>query len=189
MAAFSRRDCWVNKYESADFTFRGLSGGSFDTPADLGGRVSWREIPLMVDLRYPNEVLVNHFKAYLQTIRQDPRGNPPEAGKHSPDLAAWTSQGLLPCMDLILWANELGNKMPIRLFVKAVNAGPDDDPDEPGDNRGVDEEGIRKIILPLAKDLLGQTSDRSIALERLRAFAGIDMLCKYGLKSKKRNKK
>ena len=92
----------INKYESADFTLRGLRGGSLDTPVDPGaGIFPWRDLPLVIDLRYPNSVVIEHFKAYLQIVRKDPRGNPEEAAKHSPDLAAWASQGLLPCMDLI----------------------------------------------------------------------------------------
>jgi hypothetical protein len=170
----------MRKYESSDFPVFQFHNGSLDTPVPDAGNFLWHDLPLMIDLRYPNSVLIEHFKAYLQMLRKDPRGKPEEAAKHSPDLTKWASQGLLACMDLILWAEEKGCRISDSRLVKALNPDPYDDISEDG---GVDEESVRKTIRPLAKELLDWRTYPHVDIDRLRAIASLDLTKKYGLES------
>jgi hypothetical protein len=61
------------------------------------------ELPIMIDLRFPNRVLRQHFDIYLQRLRRRKGGRPKDARKKTPDLNKWGKTGVLPCIDLLLW--------------------------------------------------------------------------------------
>jgi Family of unknown function (DUF6387) len=121
---------------------------------------------LMINLNFPNQLLMKHFGQHLQRLRRIPGGSPKQAAKKSPTLGRWAEMGVLPCMDLLLWAEEQNGRLPDRLIADAL---------EPSETRG--EEQIRKVIRPLASGLmLIQGSYAHVELERLRELAHADWL-------------
>src|SRR5208282_620349 len=100
-------------------------------------------LPIMIDLRFPNKVLKQHFEIHLQRLRRRRGGRPEEAKKQSPDLDKWGKVGILPCVDLLLWGKELDSRIPDSVLAKAL-----------GPQGQVDEVMIRRTVRPLAKALL-----------------------------------
>jgi hypothetical protein len=155
----------IRKYESTTFRPFCFRGESWDTPLDPGsGIFSWSDFPLMIDLRCSNSALIDYFKLCLRMLRNDPRGKREEATRHPPDLPKWATQGLLPSMDLIIFAQEKGCKISNRILTDALGI--------------FDEETVRKTIRPLAEDLLDPIHLQE-ALDRLRALARLDLTHRY----------
>jgi hypothetical protein len=164
----------ISKYESTAFRPFCFRGESWDAPLDPGaGIIAWRDFPLMINLRYPNSVLIDYFKMCLQMLRKDPRGKSKEATKHSPDLFKWAGRELLPCLDLILFAQEKRCKISNGTLTDALGM--------------FDEETVRKTIRPLAEELLDPIQQQG-ALDRLGALASLDLHRRYIPESKNRRK-
>jgi len=129
--------------------------------ADLKTECFWGGLnPLVIDLGFPNSVLVQHFELHLQNLRRR-KERKPETRKHSPDVEEWFRLGVLPCMDLLLWEDEQQCRITNRLITDALALGSNDDK-------------VRKTIRPLAMSLLrvpGAGLDGVVHLERLRALA------------------
>lgn len=116
-------------------------------------------VPVMIDLKFPNQVLKKHFEKHLQRLRRAPGGKPEESGKKLPDLGEWAKIGLLPCMDLLLWEEEERGRISDSLIADAL-----------GSTGDADEEKVRKTIRPLPTKLLHPIGDSTLN-ERLRALA------------------
>ena len=101
------------------------------------------EQPLMIDLRFPNRVLRQHFEIYLRRLRRRGGGRPKEASTKLPDFKKWGNNGLLPCIDLLLWEKDVGGRISNGLLAKAL-----------GPRGQVDSVMIRKTIRPWAEALL-----------------------------------
>jgi hypothetical protein len=129
--------------------------------ADLKSECFWGGlIPLVIDLRFPNSLLVQHFELHLQNLRRrEPRK--PETRKHSPDVGEWARLGVLPCMDLLLWEDEEQCRITNRSITDALALESNDDK-------------VRKTVRPLATALL-QLPDAVLPglahLSRLQALA------------------
>ena len=116
-------------------------------------------VPVMIDLKFPNRVLKRQFEKHLQKLRRGPTAKSSQARKKTPNLNDWAKIGLLPCMDLLLWAEEEALRMPDSLIARAL-----------GTSENVGEENVRKTVRPLAMKILNP--DRNTVLdERLRALA------------------
>ena len=133
--------------------------------AAVEDELSWaNEIPLMIDLSFPNSLLKQQFDTHLQQLRRRRGGRPTGAAKRSPDFKEWAKIGVLPCMDLLLWAEEKEGSIASRLIADGL-----------GSESDADEEKVRKTIRPLAAGLLDlRGSDASVELIRLRALAHAD---------------
>ena len=126
-------------------------------------------VPLIIDLGFPNQMLKLHFAKHLQKLRNQAKEKPFSARKQSPDLNIWKKAGLLPCMDLLIWAEEKEVRLPDRLIADALGSG------------NADEESVRKTLRPLAMGLLKPEENRGV-LARLRALA---YLASFPLKEQK----
>lgn len=122
-----------------------------------------RFMPIMIDLGFPNHLLIKQFERHLQNLRRAPKGKPDQAGKKTPDLKEWARIGLLPCMDLILWATEEQGRIPDSRIADAL-----------GPKINADEEKVRKTLRPLARQLLDPLQNPWLD-ERLRALADAQM--------------
>jgi uncharacterized protein DUF6387 len=114
-------------------------------------------VPVVIDLRFPNRVLKKHFGQHLQRLRRGPRGKPEEAGRKSPDLKEWARIGVLPCMDLLLWAEEEEGSITDRFIADALE-------------KDLYDDHVRKTIRPLAMALL-EPGWRPTQKQRLWALA------------------
>lgn len=110
-----------------------------------------------VNLDYPNKVLVAQFKSWLKQVRDKSSGSHDKQFFRLPELAEWVEMGLLPCMDLLLWAVENEKKISNRLLADALSG-----------SSGSDEDAVRKATRPLAESLLTWDERGKALLRRLR---------------------
>jgi hypothetical protein len=121
------------------------------------------EVPIMIDLRFANKVLRQHFEIYIQQLRRQRHGRPKEARKKAPDLNKWGENGVLPCIDLLSWGKELDVRISDSILAEAL-----------GSRGQVDRVMIRKTVRPWAEALVSPT-DRDFTQNRLGALAYSDL--------------
>lgn len=102
----------------------------------------WPEAAVLADLNAPDAVLISAFTHWLKKERRQQAENPLLNNPKKPFYDRWTAYGLLPFIDLCIWAEELELKVLDRVMVAAIMPRMDD---------GMDK--LRKTIKPLAKDL------------------------------------
>jgi hypothetical protein len=117
-------------------------------------------VPVMVDLTFSNSLLKRHFEMHLQLLRRNPYARTSLARMKSPNFREWTKMGVLPCMDLLLWAEGEDGRIPDSVIADAL--GPEGE---------VDEVMVRKTIKPISKGLLDPRSGSRVDFARLRALA------------------
>ncbi|MBV4480548.1 DUF6387 family protein [Pseudomonas khavaziana] len=113
-----------------------------------------------VDLSMPDAILVDAFKAWLATVREELHLDSPKQYRR-PDFSSWVRLGVLPYLDLVSWAELTGQSIPNRLMASLLF---------PAGDGG--EETIRKTTAPIAMEMIGRGgySDRTI-LDTLLAVA------------------
>ncbi|KNH43973.1 DUF6387 family protein [Pseudomonas lini] len=106
-----------------------------------------------VSLDLPDAVLVESFKAWLAETRQ--AAGAARSKYHRPAYDRWASYGLLPFLDLIIWAQDSNMHIPDRVMSAAVSRY----------DKG--ESSFRKTVVPLAAGLMRDLSE-------FRAFAAVE---------------
>lgn len=106
---------------------------------------------LMIDMRHPNNTLEKAFSIWLKRLR----GDQPKVKKSKAMYARWTEYGVLPYLDLKIWAQETKTHIPDRVMCMAINKV----------DGGVEQ--LRDTIAPLAERLLHDlgTLAKSAAIE------------------------
>lgn len=99
--------------------------------------------PVIVDLNFPDKILIETFKQYLATRRTESKTEHLSKPFREQDFYDWTRFSVLPYLDLKLWEMETGNKIPLRVLADAIY---------PSGEGG--EETVRKTTAPLAKSLI-----------------------------------
>ena len=101
-----------------------------------------------VDLSATDSVLVEAFEMWLKKTRAKELHAGYELKKRNrPTYKDWGRYGLLPYLDLLIWAEEMGNHIPQRVFSAAVSSY----------DRG--ESAFNKVVAPLAKALMTDLSE------------------------------
>ena len=113
-----------------------------------------------IDWELPDAILIEHFKQFLKSQR--PRDAMIEDDKEyndyikkcqrKPDFNTWYRTGVLPYLDLTLWASRLNINIPYRVMADAIYP-----------NGDYGEETIRKTTAPLAGTLISETALDSLA--------------------------
>jgi hypothetical protein len=132
-----------------------------------GECISIGPLPVMIDLSFPNRVLITHFEKHLRRLRTISGGRPREAAHKFPDLKRWSSMGVLACIDLLLWGIERNARIPDRLIADALQS-------QRYNVEEVDEEKVRKTLRPLALNLVDSFSTGT-TYRRLEALATNEM--------------
>ncbi len=117
-------------------------------------------IPFVIDLSFPNPVLIEHFNLQVQRLRRAACGRSTDATRQTPKLAEWAQVGVLPCMDLLLWAEEKQGRLTDSLLTTAVCL--------------PDEERMRKTLRPLAEELLSPGSNGRKAYSRFERSGNLE---------------
>lgn len=111
--------------------WQGISGGGDwgddDAPLLLEDRLMATEpsATLVVDLAANNSVLIAAFAEWLKRARAQ---HPPRTQKRErPGYKNWASYGLLPYLDLLIWAKETGNQIPHHVMAPAIGLRDTDD--------------------------------------------------------------
>lgn len=156
---FGRKN-WINRplHESS----------KCDLPADLNEireqRSPWGDTPVVVNLSMPDAMLIEQFRDWLDEIRKTMSSQAGKRRYQRPDFESWIRFGVLPFLDLTIWAKENGLSIPNRVMADAIF--------EPWMG---DSEAVRKTAAPLAMSLLkGSDIGRASTLEILAALAGFD---------------
>lgn len=139
-----RSDLW-NRVASAD-----CGNPALETRVDTITNIFDSAYPVMVDLRASDSVLIEAFSDWLKTARAER----PSSKRERPAYKDWARYGLLPYLDLFIWAKETGTQIPHHLMAEAV-----------GYRKGGD--SFRKTIPKLAAELMS-------SLAELEALAAIE---------------
>ncbi|MNE40638.1 hypothetical protein D3C80_1346720 [compost metagenome] len=107
--------------------------------------------PVMIDLRASDAVLKKAFSSWLEGVRADH----PAAERPKAIYDRWARYGVLPYLDLCIWAWETETHIPDRVMSAAIS------------HYDVGEANLRKTIAPLAEGLLSDLSE-------LRAVASLE---------------
>lgn len=114
------------------------------------------DVNIRVNMLLPDKVLVEQFKRVLNELRSPlQRVGLAIANTRKPDCADWVRFGVLPYLDLQMWQQETGVKIPNRVLADAIF---------PHGKGG--EEVVRKTTAKLAEELLTRKH-----LETLAALA------------------
>ena len=99
--------------------------------------------PVVVDLNFPDKILIETFKQYLASRRVESKTEHLSKPNRQQDYYDWVRFGVLPYLDLKFWELETGNKIPLRVIADAIY---------PMGEGG--EETVRKTTAPLANSLI-----------------------------------
>jgi hypothetical protein len=103
-------------------------------------------VAITVDMNSPDAIIEATFIKWLETERAKSRTSVTRYRKPTHDR--WTRYGLLPYLDLTIWAQEMGATIPDRVMAAAITPLTD-----VGDDR------LRKTVAPLADSLMADRSD------------------------------
>ncbi len=110
-----------------------------------------------VDLNLPQDVLVSQFREWISEKQNRTKARGPRIIPNVPHLKRWTEMGLLPCMDLMIWAAEEEIDMSARDIARAIH------PDGLAH-----ESATAKTTIPLARDFFSYGAKSSLLLRRLK---------------------
>lgn len=103
---------------------------------------------ISVDLSATDSVLVEAFEAWLKKTRaKELHAGNQLSKRNRPAYKDWARYGLLPYLDLLIWAEETGNHIPRRVFSEAVSSY----------DRG--ESAFSKAVVVVAKALMTDLSE------------------------------
>lgn len=109
-----------------------------------------------VNLLLPDRVLVEQFKSYLPLLREECGAELFSEKWHQPDFAEWARLGVLPYLDLMIWAQEEDKKITYQVLEEAIFP-----------SREGSEGRVRKTTAPKAEQLM---SRESLALLRAQVM-------------------
>jgi hypothetical protein len=160
--ALNNSDLKVPRKWFADMSERGLTFEVGPTPMDkplfltgYPGYVIEQYGTARVDLDYPDAILMEGFKEWLAETRAL-KGQQQAKKYHRPNFRRWARYGILPYLDLTIWAIETESHIPDRVMAAAVLPRLD-----------FGEGNLRKTIAPLADSLMND-------LTELRALASAE---------------
>lgn len=107
-----------------------------------------------IDLDAPDAIILESFTLQLAEMRAL-KGQPYEKKFYRPNFQRWARYGILPYIDLLIWAKETESHIPDRVMSAAISV------------YDAGESNIRKTIAPLAESLIADASE-------LRALAEIE---------------
>jgi hypothetical protein len=101
--------------------------------------------PVMVNLDLPDSILLDSFKQWLVDARQNIQPEYTDKKYRKPDFVSWAQMGILPWLDLTIWAKQEGVSIPNRVMADAIF--------KPGEGG---EEAVRKTTAPTALRMIGK---------------------------------
>lgn len=109
-----------------------------------------------INMKLPDEVLIESFKVWLATTRRKENSKVRKQYRQLP-FDRWARFGILPLLDLEIWCHQTGAKLPDHIISAALFPNADSGPDN-----------IRKTIRPAAHGLIKNSSE-------LMAVAALDI--------------
>lgn len=100
--------------------------------------------PVLVNLEASDVALKDAFAAWLKKVRTSQHDH--EVGHRKSFPSRWARYGLLPYLDLLIWAVEIDNHIPDRVMSAAIR------------HNDAGESNLRKTIAPLAAGLMRDLS-------------------------------
>ncbi|MFP5422352.1 MAG: DUF6387 family protein [Gammaproteobacteria bacterium] len=131
-----------------------------DAPLFLTGHLTGHNekfAAVRIDLEVPDAVIMESFQAWLKETRTT-KGQPRKKKFYRPDFARWARYGVLPYLDLVIWARETETHIPDRVMSAAISS------------YDAGESNIRKTVAPLAESLMNDLSEL-LALAALEALS------------------
>lgn len=126
-----------------------------------------KSVPIMVDLKLPDTLLLSAFKQWLTNIREERQTTTTMNRYRKPDFDSWIKFSILPWLDLTIWQKEVSVTIPNRVMADAIfTLG------EGG------EEVVRKTTKPLALKLIEDKESNGHPLTSLGAQAAYELYTK-----------
>ncbi|MFT3742073.1 MAG: DUF6387 family protein [Gammaproteobacteria bacterium] len=153
---------WSKQFEAEEIDFsrvykyepwirQSLTHSAIDEAKDENG-FGFRGIdPVVVDLNFPDKILIESFKQYLAARRAESKTQYLSKPFRQQEFYDWIRFGVLPYLDLKLWELDTGNKIPLRVIADAIY---------PVGEGG--EETVRKTTAPLANTLIHNNNLRML---------------------------
>ena len=139
----------------------------------VGGRMRAAEQPVVVNLNLPDALLIESFREWLKFARPKTKDTAAARRYRKPDFDSWVRLGILPFLDLTIWAIEAGVSIPNRVMADAIF--------HPGEGG---EEVVRKTTEPTALKLVGERDSEGMApLDALRAQAALELAGQFDAKA------
>jgi hypothetical protein len=131
-----------------------------------------------VDLKLPQNMLVSQFREWISEKQHQKGEHGSPAIPNVPQIKRWTEIGLLPCMDLMIWAAEGRISLSTRDIARAIHR-----------NGLARESATAKTTIPLARDFFNYGTKSSMLLRRLKVEVGADLadIQRAGIRRKRRS--
>lgn len=136
----------------------GQSPHTEDSPMFITSRItglSEQFAVARIDLSAPDALILESFADCLAELRAA-KGRSQAKRFYRPDFKRWKRYGLLPYLDLVIWAMETKNHIPDRVMSAAIS------------RYDAGEANLRKTVAPLAESLMND-------LSALQALAALDL--------------
>lgn len=123
----------------------------------------WNKHLLAINLDLSQDLLVSQFREWLSEKRgeREKRG---EVVPYAYNTKEWTNMGLLPCIDLLMWADAEGIRLSNRFITRAIH-----------DEGLARESATARTTIPCARDFLSHGNKSLMQLVRLRADAAAEL--------------
>jgi len=137
----------------------------FDKPITDSFMFDWGfPLPTMVNIHLPDTVLIQSFKHWLNSVRQESHFKAASIRYRSPDFDKWHTDGILPWLDLTIWSKQMDVTIPNRVMADAIY---------PYGEGG--EEAIRKTTAPKAEKLMEDSENDGCPLTSLAAQVAMEL--------------
>lgn len=132
---------WINRplYESHNCT------GTENIEETRAERTPVSTVAVEVDIRHSDDFLIDAFKSWLMNIREQEATIDARKKFGQQETRRWMKYGVLPFLDLSLWAKETENSIPYRVMADAIL-----------EHCEMDAETVRKTVAPLAWSLISE---------------------------------
>lgn len=131
------------------------------------------ETAVMINLDLPDSILIDSFRQWLKSARFDTKTTAAAKRYRKPDFDSWVRLGILPFLDLTIWAIETGVSIPNRVMADAIF--------HPGEGG---EEVVRKTTEPTALKLVDERDSEGMApLDALCAQAALELAGQFDAKA------
>jgi hypothetical protein len=124
----------------------------------------WNGHLLSINLDLSQDFLLSSFREWLSAKRNE-REKLGDLVPYAYNIREWINMGLLPCMDLLMWADEAGTSLSNRFITRAIH-----------DDGLARESATARTTIPCARDFLNSGNKSLMQLVRLRADAAAEIL-------------
>jgi hypothetical protein len=123
----------------------------------------WNKHLLAINLDLSQDLLISQFRKWL-CEKRDEQAKRGDVLPYAFNISDWIRMGLLPCIDLLMWADEQGIRLSNRFITRAIH-----------DDGLARESATAKTTIPWARDFINHGKGSFMQLARLKADAAAEL--------------